>query len=148
MATWIIVMISPPSLPSTAQPSLPGIRVDDGLHEAARLPGLDGSDNSAHRELRHPDLASLRPGLALGHAGAAELWVDERRVRDDPVPRARLLVRDEVGVQDAVFVVGKVGEGRAALDVSHRVDAGNTGFQVLVDLACSAQAAAGVYGVR
>ena len=37
-------------------------------------------------------------------------------------------------MQDAVIVVGKVGEGRAALDVPHRVDAGDTDFQVLVDL--------------
>ena len=76
----------------------------------------------------------MRPGLALGHADAAKLRVDEHRVRDDPVARARLLVPDEVGVQDAVIVVGKVGEGRAALDVTHRVNAGDTGLQVLVDL--------------
>jgi hypothetical protein len=30
-------------------------------------------------------------------------------------------------VQDAVIVVGTVGEGRAALDVCHRVDARDTG---------------------
>jgi hypothetical protein len=43
-------------------------------------------------------------------------------------------VPDEVGVQDAVIVIRRVGEGRAAGDVAHRVDAGDTGFQVLVDL--------------
>ncbi len=90
-----------------AAQDLPAVRVDDGLYEAARLPGLDGPDDGAHRELRHPDRASLRPGLALGHADAAKLRVDEHRVRDDPVARARLLVPDEVGVQNAVIVVGK-----------------------------------------
>ncbi|HEY1702323.1 MAG TPA: hypothetical protein VGG75_21665, partial [Trebonia sp.] len=113
---------------------LPAVRVDDGLHEAAGLPGLDGPDDGAHREPRHPDRVSSRPGFALGQADAAELRVDEHRVRDDPVPRARLLVPEEVRAQDAVVVVGQVGEGRPALDVSHRVDAGHAGFQVLVGL--------------
>jgi DNA-binding HxlR family transcriptional regulator len=41
---------------------------------------------------------------------------------------------DEVGVQDAVIVVGRVGEGWAARDVSHRVDAGDSlGSNVLND---------------
>ncbi|HEX6933398.1 MAG TPA: hypothetical protein VF162_14730 [Streptosporangiaceae bacterium] len=90
-----------------AAQDLPVIYVDDGLHEAARLPGLDGPDDGAHRELHHPDRASFCPGLTLGHAGAAKLRVDEHRAGDDPVTCARLLVPDEVGVQDAVVVVGR-----------------------------------------
>src|ERR1700734_3615895 len=52
-----------------AAQDLPAAGVDDGLHEAARLPRLDGPDDPAHRQLPHPDLASLRSCRALGQAG-------------------------------------------------------------------------------
>src|SRR5882757_1960258 len=72
-----------------AAQDLPAVRVDDGLHEAARLPGLEGPDDGAHRTHRPPDRASSRPGIALGQAQRAELGVDELHGRDDPVPRTR-----------------------------------------------------------
>src|ERR1700740_2664206 len=59
-----------------AAQDLPAVRVDDGLHEAAGLAGLEGPDDVAHREFRHPNRASLCPGLTLGHAGAAKLRID------------------------------------------------------------------------
>src|ERR1700751_2524215 len=38
--------LAPFTAQDRAAQDLPAIRVEDGLHEAARLPGLDGPDNS------------------------------------------------------------------------------------------------------
>src|ERR1700756_1254041 len=133
MATWIIVMISPPPPPGTAQPRIRPLSASTTAFmkprvsavSMARMPAPIGS--VATRTARPP-----RPRLALRQPRAAELRVDEHRVRNDPVPCAHLLVPDEVRAQHAIVVVGQVRERRTALHVTHRVDARHAGLQELV----------------
>jgi hypothetical protein len=89
IATWMMVIISPPSTPSTAPPKIWFcLGVNDGLHEAARLARLQGTDHGIHGQFRYVDVASLFSGIIFTQANTAKLGIDEDGVGDKAILRA------------------------------------------------------------
>ena len=121
--------ISSPSMPEQrGAEDLLALGVDDDLHEALGLAALVGAADVLHRHLRDQRLDALAPDVLLGHAGAAEGWVDEQAVGRDPVLDPALFALEQVRRDDLEVVVGGVGEGPGGdVAVAHREDARDVG---------------------
>ena len=78
---------------------------------------------------RPPSGARLR----LGHADAAERRIDVERVAQNAVAHAPPLAVQEIRGDDLEVVIGRVGEGAAAIAVAKRPDTGRAGAQFVID---------------
>src|SRR5262249_21765156 len=110
------------------------IGIDDGLHEAARLAGLQGTDHEIHRQFRHTDVAPLFSGLVFAHANPSKLGIDKDGVGDKAILSAGVAMLKQVGAQNAEVIVRDVGESWPTFHITQRVYARNVGFQLPIDL--------------
>jgi hypothetical protein len=108
---------------------LVGGGVDYGFHEAARFVGFESAGDVGHGHFGHADFFVLGAGFGFCEADAAEFGIGKKHVGDEAAVDGGVSIFEDVGAQDAEIVVGNVGEGRAAFDVSESEDARRGGFQ-------------------
>jgi len=110
-----------------------GIRVHQNLDETIRLAALAGVTDAGHHALadQHPSTGFAR--LLFGDADATERRIGEQTVTEDPVRNTSWVVVEQVGSDDLVVVVRRVGEGALAVAVAQCPDAGNVGAQFIID---------------
>ena len=108
------------------------LRVDERLHEAARLGDRPRPQHGAHRQLRDAHLDAAAPGLAFVQADPRERRVREQAEGDEPVARGAI-APGQIVPDDAKVVEGDVGELRAAGALADRPDIGRARLQPVVD---------------
>src|SRR6185312_2063530 len=107
--------------------------IDEHLHEALRLALLDGPPDPRHRAFADEDTTPRTTGFHLGHAHAAERWIDEQAVREDPVTHPAPIAVEQVGRDDLVVVVRRVRERAPAVAIPESPDARDAGAKLVVD---------------
>ncbi len=108
------------------------VGVHNGFHESARFVDLQGARNRRHRQFCHTNVAALLARLSLGDADAAELRIDEDRIRNEAPLRRCILMFNQIRTNNSEVVVGNMGKRRATFDVAQSVNFGSGGLQVVV----------------
>ena len=96
----------------------PGI--GDRHHEPKRFAFFDGAAHAGHRTPPHKKRPPAGARLRLGQAHAAERRIDVERVAQNAIAYAPPLAVQEVRGDDLEVVIGRVGEGAAAIAVAKR----------------------------
>ena len=138
-------MASSPPVPRMAAPRIRLVGIDRDLHETQRLAFFDRAADPRHRPLPAQDGPAQSAGLLVGHSDAPERRIDEQAVGDDAVGDAPRFIVQEIGRDNLVIIVGRVGEGAAAVAITERPDSGHVGAQELIghDIAAGIAAHAG-----
>src|SRR3990170_3179169 len=110
------------------------IRVHDGFYHAARLAHLERPGHVAHRHPGYADVEVFLASFLLAQTHPPELRVRKDGVGDQTPRGGGVATVQEVGLDDAVVVVGDVGEGRATLHVAQGPDVRQVGLEPLVNL--------------
>ena len=109
------------------------------LHEAQRLAALLRAADAGHGQDALQGRPSAGPYFRLGHADATQRRVGEQRIGGDAVGYPARVVIQQIGGDDLEVIVGGVGEGAPAIDVTHGPDPIGAGPQLVVDLDIAAR---------
>ena len=115
--------------PSTRSDLASAIDLDEAVGLAVGL----GAAVRHHRELADLDLVARRLGILLGEADPGDLGHGVDDARDHLVIDDADLAGEDLGDRDPL-ILGLVGEHRPRRDVADRVDAGDRGPEIVIDL--------------
>ena len=97
-----------------------GLGVDQDFHETLGFASFAGAAYAGHHHTSDQRLAARFPDLALGHADASQVPVDEQAVGGYATTHPAGVVVEQVGGEVFKIIVGGVGEGVASVDVASR----------------------------
>src|SRR4051812_33773707 len=108
-------------------------RIDDELHQAGSLIGLDSACNACERYSRHVDIHSARPRLVFVQADVGDLRIGEHRGGDDAIRAPARSAAEQDVEQEPMIVPRAVRELRPAGYVSDGEYARRRGPIAIVD---------------
>jgi hypothetical protein len=109
------------------------LRVDEGLHEAARLGDRQRPQHGTHRQRGQAHLDVTATGLAFAQADTGERRVGEQTEGNESIARGPV-APGQVVTDDAKVVLGDVGELGAAGPLPQCPDISRSGLHFVVDL--------------
>jgi len=108
-------------------------RIDDELHHAGGLIGLDSACNACERHVRHFDIHSARPRLGFAQADVGDLRIGEHRGGDDAIRATARSAAEQDVEQEPMIVPRAVRKLRPAGYVSDSKYARRGGPITIVD---------------
>src|SRR5258708_20872736 len=107
-------------------------RLDQRLHEAARLRYRPRSQHGSDRQLRHANGDALALGFAFAQANTRERRIGEHAVRDEPITLGAI-TPPQIAPDDTAIVERDVGELWAAGRLANRPDIERARLEPLID---------------
>src|SRR5690242_16996629 len=96
--------------------------INDDFHQSGGFSAFEGTRDMDHWTSSNFQLVALRASLFSRHPHAAELWIGEHAIRDQPVFRVEIFPFYDVCIDDLKVVVGNMRESGPAFAIAECPD--------------------------